>query len=276
MNTQLLDHININGARLEVRERGAGDPVVFVHGAMGDECAAAVKEPGLTNHYRVIDYHRRGYGRSENPEKRVTVTQEVADLQAILDHLGVQRAHFVGQSYGGIILLQMALDHPDAVQSLALLEPALPSILLHAPDFQAVGAKAGGLYQTGDKDGAMDVFGQAVGGADFRTRFDQTLPPGYFERWVADADTVFQSDMAALPAWNFSKEDASRITQPVLNVVGANSASYFQEIFATIQAWLPQAENYIVPDSPHCILQTQPKTIAERLTSFFSRHPLHQ
>ena len=72
-------------------------------------------------------------------------------------------------------ILQMALDHPDAVQSLALLEPALPSILYNAPEFQAVGAKAGGLYQAGDKVGAMEAFGQAVGGADFRTHFDRTL-----------------------------------------------------------------------------------------------------
>jgi pimeloyl-ACP methyl ester carboxylesterase len=274
MSTQLAELVEINGAHLEIRKRGVGEPVVFVHGAMGDECAAIVREPLLINQYHVIDYHRRGYGRSENPAKNMSIAQEAADLYAILQHLGLQRVHLVGQSYGGVVLLQMALDHPETVQTLALLEPALPSIMLNSPEFQAIGAKAGGLYQTGDKSGAIDAFGQAVGGADYRTRLDRTLPPGYFERWVADADTVFLGDMAALPAWNFGKEDAARITQPVLNIVGGKTNSFFRDIFETIKIWLPQAENYVVADSPHCILQAQPKEIAERLTRFFASHPL--
>ena len=59
-----MPRIEINGAELEIRERGSGQPVVFIHGGMGDECAAVVKERVLADHYRVIDYHRRGWGRS--------------------------------------------------------------------------------------------------------------------------------------------------------------------------------------------------------------------
>src|SRR5690348_4896401 len=147
MNTQQATLVAINGAHLEIRERGSGEPVVFVHGAMGDECAAAVLEPALTNHYRVIDYHRRGYGASEIPDMSVPVAQQVEDLSAILRHLGVKKAHLVGQSYGGVILLQMALDHPEVVQSLALLEAALPSDFAKAPEFLSVVEKAGAHFQ---------------------------------------------------------------------------------------------------------------------------------
>jgi pimeloyl-ACP methyl ester carboxylesterase len=274
MNTQRAQATEINDARLEIRDRGTGEPVVFVHGAMGDECAAIVVEPALTNRYRVIDYHRRGYGRSEIPERPVSIAQQVADLHAILRHLGVTRAHLVGQSYGGVIILQMALDHPEMVQSLALLEPGLPAVLFQSPESNAVVEKAASLYAAGDKSGAMELFGQSVGGADFHAHFDRRLPPGYFERWVADADTVFQSDMPALPAWQFTQAEAARITQPVLNVVGEHSAPYFREVFETVREWLPQAESYVVPDSAHCILQMNPPAIAERLTRFFARHPL--
>ena len=104
MKSQHAELVTINGARLEIRERGSGEPVVFVHGMMGEECAAAVIEPALTKRYRVIDYHRRGYGRSEIPDMSVAVAQQVDDLQAILRHLGVAKAHMVGQSYGGVIL----------------------------------------------------------------------------------------------------------------------------------------------------------------------------
>jgi pimeloyl-ACP methyl ester carboxylesterase len=272
MSMQTMQRIEINGVQLEICDRGAGEPVVFVHGAMTDECAAVVQEPALTKQFRVIDYHRRGFGRSECPEMPVSIAQQVLDLKAILRHLGVERAHFVGQSYGGVIILQLALDAPEIVQSLALLEPALPHVLFNSEAFMSLMVGASALYQAGDKAGAIDMFGQGVAGADYRTVFDRTLPPGWFERWVAASDTIFLD--TALQAWSFTREDAERITQPVLNVVGADSAPYFWEINETVQSWLPQAENVVLPNSPHAMLQIQPRAIAEQLAGFFTRHPM--
>src|SRR4029450_5818026 len=157
---QKIQRTAINGVHLEVRARGAGEPVVFVHGAMGDECAAIVTEPALANHYRLIDYHRRGWGKGARLEARLSIEQQAADCRAVMHHLGVERAHLVGQSYGGVILLQMALDTPDAVHTLSLLEPALPSVLFNSPAFGAVVTKAATLHSSGDKAGAMETFGQ--------------------------------------------------------------------------------------------------------------------
>ena len=77
----------------------------------------------------------------------------------------------------------------------------------------------------------MDVFGQEVAGADYRTVFDQTLPPGYFERWVADGPTFFQYDGPALQPWTFTRAEAAQITQPVLNMRGVNTQPYFRRVF---------------------------------------------
>jgi pimeloyl-ACP methyl ester carboxylesterase len=264
----------INGVKLEVEDRGLGEPVVFVHGAMGDECAAVLTEPALANQYRLIDYHRRGWGKSDSPSAPVSISQQAADCRALMKHLGVERAHFVGQSYGGVILLQLALDFPDAVHSVALLEPALPSVLFNSPAFGAIAAKAGSLYESGDKAGAIEVFAREVGGDNYRASFARTLPPGYLERWVADADTIFKLDMPALQFWEFTQADAARITQPVLNLTGASTTAYFREAHETVGAWLSHSENHEVPNATHCMLQTNPKTVAEFLASFFSRHRL--
>jgi len=274
MTMQTMQRSEINGVELDIRDRGEGEPVLFIHGAMGDECAAIVAEPILVNAYRVIDYHRRGWGDSQAPESPVSIEQQAADCRAIMQHLGIDRAHIVGQSYGGTILLQMALDFPDAVHSLALLEPALPSVLNNSPEFGAVATKAASQYEAGDTAAAMTTFGQEVAGADYRTVFDQALPPGYFERWMADADTLFPYDMAALQPWTFTQKEAARITQPVLNATGANTRPYFREIHETVQAWLPHAESFVAPNATHAMLQTNPSVMAERLARFFSDHPL--
>ena len=274
MTLQAIDRTQINGVELEIRDRGSGEPVVFVHGGMGDECAAVLAEPALANQYRLIDYHRRGWGNSERLEAPLSIEQQAADCRAVMHHLGLERAHLVGQSYGGSILLQMALDTSDAVQTLALLEPALPSVLFNSPAFGAVMTKVISLYESGDKAGALDVFGQGVCGADYRAVFDQALPPGYFERWVADADTLFQKDVPAMQPWAFTREDAARITQPVLNMRGANTTSYLRDVYETVQSWLPHAENFVLPNAAHAMLQMNPKGAAERLVSFFSSYRL--
>jgi len=146
----------------------------------------------------------------------------------------------------------------------------LPSVLSSSEAFGALWAQAAPLYEAGDKANALETFGQGVAGADYHALFDQTLPPGWFERWVADADTVFLSD--TLHGWQFTREDAARITQPVLNLTGANSESFFQEIHETVRTWFPHAENDVVPNSGHAMTQTNPRGTAERLASFFSRH----
>jgi pimeloyl-ACP methyl ester carboxylesterase len=269
-----MQDAEINGVTLELWDRGSGEPVVFVHGSMGDECAAVLVEPALASQFRVIHYHRRGYGNSERPEAPVTMRQQAADCRAVMQYLGVERAHCVGQSYGGAILLQMALDFPDAVHSLALLEPALPSVLGNSQAFTETVGKVVALYSSEDRAGALATFGEEVAGADFRAVFDQTLPPGHFERWVADADTIFQSDLPALQQWQFTHEDAVRITKPVLNLRGANTRPYFKEIHETVRTWLPRAEHSELADATHAILQTNPEGAAERLVSFFSLHPM--
>jgi 3-oxoadipate enol-lactonase len=177
-----------------------------------------------------------------------------------------------GQSGGGRIILQLAVDAPEAVHSLAVLEPALPSVLDN-PDFGATAERMGALYETGDKAGAIEAFAKEVGGPDFdaaRAAMDKTLPPGYYERWIGDADTLFR--MFAGEPWAFTPEDAARIKQPVLNVVGVDTRPYFREAHETIREWIPQAENFELPNANHCMLQMNPRGAAERLADFFSRH----
>ncbi len=276
MNLPTMQLTNINGINLEISDRGSGDPVVFIHGASGDECFAVLEEPALADSYRLIHYHRRGWGQSECLEMPVSNELQSADCQALLRHLGIGRAHFVGQSGGGIVALQVALDAPEMVHSIALLEPALPSVLFNAAEFGAVAEKAVAAYESGNKADAIDTFGQEVAGVDYRKVFDRTLPPGNFERWVADADTLFQADFPAYPAWTFGGDEAARISQPTLNMMGANTNSYFREIYETVCSWVPHAENFVLPNATHAMLQTNPKAAAERLASFFSNNPLQE
>lgn len=271
-----MQRADINGVALGTYDSGSGEPVVFIHGAHSDECAAVLKEPVLADSFRLIHYHQRGYGTSEPPEAPVSVEQKVADCRAVMKSLGVRRAHFVGQSGGGPPLLQMAHDHPEEVHSLVLLEPALYSVIEAAPALNEAMTEAITLYEEGKKADAVDAFAREVCSDGYRADFERTLPEGSADRWAADADTLFRYDVPALESWTFTREDAARITQPALNITGAHTRPYLRKVYETVKEWLPHAENVVLPDATHCMLQTNPKGAAERLADFFSRHPLQE
>ena len=223
MNSQVRRQMHVEGAQIEFRDEGSGEAVVFIHGSMGEECTAVLADPVWTTEYRVIHYHRRGYGNSTRPEAPVSMGQQCSDCLALLRHIGVRRAHFVGQSYGAVIILQIIMDAAEVVHTAALLEPPLPLVMAGFPEFTAAVERALSLYQSGEKRGAMDVFAGAIVGSDVPAEVERGFREKYFEVWVRDADTLRQSDLPALGEWRFTAGDARNVKQPVLNVRGSNT-----------------------------------------------------
>ena len=121
-----MERADVDGITLEYEVSGTGEPVVFVHGAfIADVFRPLLGEPSLAGQYQLITYRRRGYGGSSRTPGPISAERQAADCQALLRYLGVERVYVVGHSFGGAVALQLALDAPEVVHSLALLEPAL-------------------------------------------------------------------------------------------------------------------------------------------------------
>lgn len=274
-----MNWARFDGMELEYEIRGVGEPVMLIHGAhIADAFAPLLAEPALTGRYRLILYHRRGFVGSSHPDSPLSIAQQAENCRALMQHLGVARAHVVGYSYGGAIALQLALDTPEAVHSLALLEPALMNVPSAPKLMEAIGPVVQ-MYEAGNRSGAIDSFLQTVLGPDYRIVLDRALP-GAFAQAVTDAETFFRFEIPALEQWSFTQADAGRITQPILAVRGANSHKLwpgFMEIHQLVQAWFPQVETFVLERATHGLQMMNPKGMAEELASFFGRHPLpHQ
>lgn len=110
-----------DGCRLHVDDVGSGEAVVLIPGLGGSARFWTAMTPALALRYRVISFDQRGAGRSDRPAAGpYTIEAMAGDLTAVLDHLGVGRAHLVGHSTGGVIALVMALDRPERVGKLVL------------------------------------------------------------------------------------------------------------------------------------------------------------
>ena len=121
-----MQRVNVNSADIEYEVQGSGDPMVLIHGSiLADAFYSLRAEPCIANNFRVIAYHRRGFAGSSRASPPFTIEEQAADGCALLRHLGIPRAHIAGHSYGAAIALQWALDAPEEVQCLALLEARL-------------------------------------------------------------------------------------------------------------------------------------------------------
>ena len=111
-----------DGDDVYFESHGAPDaPVVVLgHGAGGNHGIWFQQVPVLAQHYRVVTWDQRSFGLSTNNHGHANPRTAASDLLAILDHLGIERAHVVGQSMGGWAALGLAVAHRDRVRSLVL------------------------------------------------------------------------------------------------------------------------------------------------------------
>lgn len=264
--------VSLPDVDLEVSVQGHGEPVVLIQTALtADELLPLSRQPALRDDFRIVLYHRRGYGASSPVRGAGSIERDAVDCEQLLDALDVDRAHVVGVSYSAAVAMQLASSVPGRVHTLCLLEPP-PVHTPSAGEFRAATAELAEEFGSHGAAAALDRFGRIIG-PDWRRDIERHLPDGaaQVER---DADTFFATDLPALPAWRFGPEDARRISQPTLYLGGSDSGPWFAEVRELVLTWLPQARDSILEGADHSLALTHAPQIAAELASFLHRHPL--
>lgn len=273
-----MNRVALEGIELEYTVQGSGEPVLLIHaGIFADWFVPLLGEPRLLAGYQLIHYHRVGYAGSSRPAGPVSISDQAAHARALLRHLGIERAHVVGHSSGGNIALQLALDAPEMVASLTLLEPAIVDTPGGAAFFGTAVVPALRQLGTGEQAGAVDTFMRAVAGPQYRPIIERRLPAGAMDQAALDAPTFFGTELPSLREWTFTRDDAQRINQPALAVLGSESAGVspvFSERQELLLAWLSDAEPFVLPGATHLLHLQNPAGLVDTMLDFFGRHPL--
>ncbi len=146
--------VTVPGAQLWFDDRGAGPAVVFTHAAIADHRMWDAQLSSFSGGHRVVRWDLRTLGRSTND---ATPYSSRADLLAVLDHLGMERATLIGCSIGAGVTLSFAVEHPDRVAALVLIAPGVAG--LEPPDWPeeaALDAEAERLEAAGDWAGLAE------------------------------------------------------------------------------------------------------------------------
>jgi pimeloyl-ACP methyl ester carboxylesterase len=270
-----VNRAQVNGVELEYEVVGSGQPVLFISPVLADGFVPLVSEPALADRYQLIRYHKRGWVGSTHTEPPVSIATHAMDAAVLLEQLGIRRAHIAGHSTGAVVAAQLALDSPEVVHTLTLLEPLKLSVPSGEAVLQQVGP-AFEAYARGDHEGAWAMFLSAATGLDWaacRAVLDERVP-GAVAQAVKDADTLFGVELPAITQWEFGPEQAAAIRCPVLSVVGANTLPLFVEVADFLRSALPHVEEVTIDDVGHLLHIQRPEPVARAMAEFLGRNPI--
>jgi pimeloyl-ACP methyl ester carboxylesterase len=179
-----------DGTRIHYEVHGAGVPVLLVMGLGSNAYGWYRTVPWLSERHQVIALDNRGTGRSDVPAGPYSLAQMAADVAAVLDAVGHERAHVMGASLGGMIAQRFTLAHPERVRSLVLVctTPGGPNAARASDEVMAALVQGGEDPSTVYRRNAWFLYGDETR-TEHPERIEQdieyrskipTQPAGYF------------------------------------------------------------------------------------------------
>jgi len=268
----------VNGAELHYVEQGTGDPVVFVHGSLGDFRSWRFQVEPFAARYRVIAYSRRYHYPNawSGDGSDYSAALHAQDLAGLIQALGLESAHVVASSYGAYTSLFLAVQHPQLVRTLVLGEPPILSWLEHVPGGNAEleafmsGAwePARRAFQSGDLEEGVKAFVDGVMG---KGTFDQFPPPARSN--MMDNAREMKAETAAseyFPA--LTCEDVGQIQAPMLLLTGEQSPRMFHLIVDELERCLSNKQRATIPNASHAMHIGNPQAYNAAVLAFLAKH----
>lgn len=256
--------IHVNGVDLYYETHGTGEPVLLIHGLGSSTQDWEPQIPDLSKEFEVIAFDVRGHGRSSKPRQRYSVKLFADDTAALVRALGVGPAHVVGISMGGMIAFQLAVDAPDLVRSLVIVNsgPAMP--IRTFAQRMMIWTRVAIVRIRG-----MRAMGQVLAAKLLPKPEHAALRAAFIERWAANDPTAYLSALHGLVNWGVMDRLAG-ITCPVL-VLSADQDYTPIPIKQAYTAMMPDAELVVVEDARHFMPIEQPAPFNAALLKFLTR-----
>jgi pimeloyl-ACP methyl ester carboxylesterase len=270
-----VESVTVNGVELEYEVTGSGEPVLLISPVLADGFLPLLSEPALADRHLLIRYHKRGWVGSTHTPPPVSISDHAADAAALLDRLEIPRAHIAGHSSGAAVAAQLALDRPESVHTLVLMELSLLSVPSGESFLEGAGP-AFEAYGSGDHSRALAMFMTLVSGLDWtacRALLDERVP-GAVAQGVEDADTFFGIELPSLTEWQFGPEQAAAIDGPVLSVLGSQTERLWVEVADFLRRTLPQVEELKVEGVGHLLHIQRPEPVARGMAEFLKRNAI--
>jgi len=263
-----------DGIRLHYEEAGSGVPIVFVHEFAGDHRAWEPQIRRLSRAHRCIAFAARGYPPSDVPTEPGAYGQDIAraDVIAVMDGLGIEKAHIVGHSMGAFTALHVGLRHPERCLSVAALGCGWGS----NPGERETAAKACDDIARLFRDVPIEEAAAQYARFPMRTTFELKDPRGFaeFEAMLAEhspegsALTMLNLQKTRPTLWDL-EDDLKGFQPPLLVLVGDEDHPCLDgSLF--LKKTVPTAGLAVVPRAGHTITLEEPAAVNAALEELFA------
>ncbi len=263
-----------DGIALHVEEAGAGTPIVFVHEFAGDHRSWEPQMRFFSRSHRCVSFAARGYLPSDVPTDPDAYGQDVArrDILAVMDGLGIEKAHVVGHSMGAYSALHVGLHHPDRCLSVAALGCGWGS----SPAERDASVKACEDIAAMFENEPIAVAAAKYARAPMRLTFEAKDPRGFaeFEAMLAEhsgvgsALTMLNLQLKRPTLWDL-KAELEAFQPPLLVVVGDEDFPCLDgSLF--LKRTVPTAGLLVVPRAGHTITSEEPAAVNAALAELFA------
>ena len=245
------------GADIYYEDSGEGIPILFAHGAGGNAAIWFEQVAALSDRYRCVTFDHRLFARSPADPSTLSSEQFRDDALAILDALGIERAHLVGQSMGGFTCLRLALDHPQRTLSLTMscTSGGLPNPN-PSPAMKNLTSSSGRATS-----GVISTMSALTAKDPVRLRLYEAINSfntGFSWEYLRGLRGPALAELAALHC-------------PVLFIAGAEDPLFPSDLLAGYVPHFPDARLEIVADAGHSPYFEQPQVFNRLLENFLEQ-----
>ena len=241
---------------------GAGEPVVLAHAIGLDHRMWEPLVASLRARHRVVAFDTRGHGKSPVPPRPYSLRQLADDAAALLDRLGIAKAHWVGLSMGGMIGQAFALAHPRRLGRLVLAN----TTSTYGPDGKANWQARIKLVE----DGGLAAIRAAVEQRYFSEAFRRDHPAQVAATMARFMETPAQGYLGccdAIADLDFSK-DLARIAAPTLVIAGSADVGTPVAMSEALAAGIPGAKLAVLEGAAHLSSAEQPREFDALVAGF--------
>lgn len=254
--------VNANGVSLHYAVAGHGPWLTLAHPLGADLTVWDDLVPVLAEHFQVLRYDMRGHGQSDVPHGPYTIAQMATDAAALLSALEIPETHFVGISMGGAVAQQLALDAPERIASLTLIDTTDAYSAEEAATFRerAATARSDGMHELAK--GTLQrwlTHGFREREPEVATRIRKLVARTPVEGFAAACEALAGFDVQAR---------LSEIEIPTLVLVGEHDPTTTPKVARRLASGIAGARLEIVPEAAHLSIVEQKHFVTKALATF--------
>ncbi len=259
-----MPEMDIGDISLYYEVSGEGEPLLFIHGLGSSTRDWEFQVPEFAKSYRVVTLDLRGHGQSGKPAGPYSLRLFAEDTARLLQSLGIESAHVVGLSLGGGVAFQLAIDYPDLVKTLTIVNSGPFMTGSIETDRQVADERVNIVRQHG-----MRAMGQVLSGRLFPNPEHEPQRNTFVERWAENDPDAYINSTLAMVGWNVS-DQISAIECPTL-VLSADQDYTPIPVKEAYTKLMPNAELVVVPDARHAMPIERPEAFNAALLEFLSK-----